>query len=747
MKTKHKIKAAMLAFASSMLLSNAFAQVPLSFNVENRGADCNVSPGGMTASTVELPNPFEWTNGGLISTFDDWTCRRNEIKSEIEEYEIGPKPAPSTCEVSASYSNETLSVKITTSSGSITLQSSCKVPSGTGPHPVVIGMASGEGSLSGTFSNCIQVAFMHDQVVKNDHMSSTQWQSDPFYKVYPELYGKIGNYNAWSWGISRIIDGLEQVKDQINADLGRIAVTGCSYAGKMALFAGAFDERIALTIAQESGGGGVTAWRVSQNYLNTTGQDLEKIDNTNYGWFKSSMKNLDPFKLPHDHHELIAMIAPRAFLALGNGDYNDWLGDGSGYISCVAAREVWKSMGVEDRFGMDFSGGHQHCQASTTQKNSAGAFVEKFLKNGDSNTNIEIKPSSQRWNTDVTPFIKFETPELEFKQGVPKATINASSSIEKGESITISVDVEDSDNNVSSIEVFVNGTSIGESTTAPYTVEWTATEVGEVEISAVVKDPDNEVTSKATINVMAPAVIGTITATVKGTYGGEEVAIVVDGEELDSWTVSEIDEWEDFSVEGNVNGVIQVHFLNDDNQSVGRDLVVDYITVNGKKYEAEDQATNTGYWNGSDCGGSEQEELNCTGYIEFVVDPSGPIEDLCLNNPNKIAPGVCGCDIDDIDTDKDGLMDCEDPCPYDDQDMCGSETISLSKGWNLIGSTLEGTTPLEDAFTDIWEYVECIKDLDAFYEKDYSDFLNLLEGIDWGRGYFIKVSQDCEIDW
>jgi hypothetical protein len=31
---------------------------------------------------------------------------------------------------------------------------------------------------------------------------------------------------------------------------------GCSYADKMALFAGAFDERIALTIAQESGGGG-----------------------------------------------------------------------------------------------------------------------------------------------------------------------------------------------------------------------------------------------------------------------------------------------------------------------------------------------------------------------------------------------------------------------------------------------------------------------------------------------------------
>jgi hypothetical protein len=33
----------------------------------------------------------------------------------------------------------------------------------------------------------------------------------------------------------------------------------------MALFAGAFDERVALTVAQESGGGGINAWRTSQD--------------------------------------------------------------------------------------------------------------------------------------------------------------------------------------------------------------------------------------------------------------------------------------------------------------------------------------------------------------------------------------------------------------------------------------------------------------------------------------------------
>ncbi len=65
-----------------------------------------------------------------------------------------------------------------------------------------------------------------------------------------------------------MIDGLELVRNELPIDLKHLAVTGCSFAGKMALFAGAFDERIALTIAQESGGGGAAAWRVSETLGN-----------------------------------------------------------------------------------------------------------------------------------------------------------------------------------------------------------------------------------------------------------------------------------------------------------------------------------------------------------------------------------------------------------------------------------------------------------------------------------------------
>jgi hypothetical protein len=39
--------------------------------------------------------------------------------------------------------------------------------------------------------------------------------------------------------------------------------------------------------------------------------------------------------------------------------------------------------------------------------------------------------------------------------------------------------------------------------------------------------------------------------------------------------------------------------------------------------------------------------------------------DGCPNDPDKIAPGVCGCGTPDVDSDGDGVLDCNDGCPFD----------------------------------------------------------------------------------
>lgn len=67
---------------------------------------------------------------------------------------------------------------------------------------------------------------MHNQVVTYSQ-TSNRVLTDPYYKLYPDLT-YVGNYSAWSWGISRLIDGIEIVKSQLKADTKRIAATGCS---------------------------------------------------------------------------------------------------------------------------------------------------------------------------------------------------------------------------------------------------------------------------------------------------------------------------------------------------------------------------------------------------------------------------------------------------------------------------------------------------------------------------------------
>ncbi len=356
----------------------ALSGPPLVYSVENSGIGCPqwrvVQPAELPPHPL-LPDPFAWANGsGRIGSFSDWACRRNEIKAQIEAYEIGTKP-PRPDNVRASLTNNTLTVSITHNSQTLTLTSVVVIPPGDGPFPVVIGMNRGTGSLPASlFEGVIQIPFMHNQVVTSSHQGIRD-DNAPYFKLYPHLT-HIGYYSAWSWGISRLIDGIELVKEQLKADTKHIAVTGCSYAGKMALFAGAFDERIALTLVQESGGGGINAWRVSETLGN-----IEKLGNTNYSWFMPNLKTHFDGRvdaLPYDHHQLMAMVAPRALLVLGNPPWV-WLGDESGYVSARAAERVFTKFGIEDRFGFIFKPAPNHCILPQESYPHVKAFIDKFL--------------------------------------------------------------------------------------------------------------------------------------------------------------------------------------------------------------------------------------------------------------------------------------------------------------------------------------------------------------------------------
>lgn len=384
MKTKHVL----LLLLSPFVVVHSFAQEPpLVYEVENTGAHYKAPPLPGLAdlpSIKPLTDPFEWSDGsGRSIDFKNWSHRRSQIMAEIEHYEIGKKPGRPES-MTATYSGGKLTVNVTVDGNRLTLTSTVTLPSGPGPFPAVIGIGRGTGSLPSdifTSRNIAQISYNFGQV-----MSHTQKRGqEPINTLYPELTA-MGAYSAWPWGVSRIIDGLELVQDVLPIDLKHLAVTGCSFAGKMALFCGAFDERIALTIAQEPGGGGAAAWRVSE----TLG-GVETLGATSHAWFMESMfqfSGANVSRLPMDHHELMAMVAPRALLVLGNPDYV-WLADESGYVSSRAAHEVWKTFGIGDRFGFSIVAGHGHCQLPNSQRPEVEAFVDKFLL-GDTNANTDV---------------------------------------------------------------------------------------------------------------------------------------------------------------------------------------------------------------------------------------------------------------------------------------------------------------------------------------------------------------------
>ena len=407
-----RIRTFLLTFLLSTLMfvtSLAQEKMPLVYDVENTGADYPLPalPSFSELHTIQaLPDPFEWSDGrGRISNFSDWRYRRAEIGAELLHYELGTKPPPPES-LQASFSQSTLTVTVNVGGNTLTLTAIITLPgSGSGPFPAVIGVGGGTGSLPADIFTSRGIATIQYNFGEVAPWTQSGRGQGGFYKLYPDT--KVGYFTAWAWGISRIIDGLEKVP-QANIDLKHLAVTGCSFAGKIALFSGALDERIALTIAQEPGGGGDATWRFSQ----TIGSSVEILSNAQgYGWYSQDVSQFNNAvtKLPYDHHELMAMVAPRALFVLGNPDYI-WLADESGYVGCKAAQEVWKALGVPDRFGFSKVGGHSHCALPSSERPEVGAFVEKFLLGKDTtNTNISTNPG---YTTNLSSWITWTTPTL-----------------------------------------------------------------------------------------------------------------------------------------------------------------------------------------------------------------------------------------------------------------------------------------------------------------------------------------------
>ena len=149
---------------------------------------------------------------------------------------------------------------------------------------------------------------------------------------------KSSAISAWAWGIMRAIDAVETLPE---IDRNKIIVHGFSRLGKTALWAGANDNRAAMTVSICSGCCGA---KLSRRYF---GENMEWLDNWRKYWFVPCFEDYvqNDTNIPFDQHQLLATIAPRLlYVASASEDFN---ADPEGeFLSTKLASKVWGSDGI-----------------------------------------------------------------------------------------------------------------------------------------------------------------------------------------------------------------------------------------------------------------------------------------------------------------------------------------------------------------------------------------------------------------
>jgi hypothetical protein len=355
------------------------------------GGGCNIPPMPSFASLPTnsfFPDPFTFMNGARVTTKAEWACRRAEIAALAQEFEYGYKPNTPYSATTGSRSGNTLTVTVTDNGRTISFNASITYPgSGSAPFPAMIGV--GGSNLNNSALTSMGVAVIN---FPNNEIAQQNGQSSRGVGKFYDMYGSshsAGALMAWAWGVSRLIDALEKTP-AANIDPTRLGVTGCSRNGKGALTVGAFDERIKLTIPQESGSGGSGSWRAS-NWMASQGQEtqtLSQIVGENV-WFRANFNQFSSAatKLPFDHHSIIGLVAPRAILIIENDIL--WLGPQSSWSAANAARMIWQAHGVIDMMGYSLTTGHTHCAFPSSQQAELNAYIQRFLIGGAAgNTNV-----------------------------------------------------------------------------------------------------------------------------------------------------------------------------------------------------------------------------------------------------------------------------------------------------------------------------------------------------------------------
>ncbi|GAA1656670.1 glucuronyl esterase domain-containing protein [Catellatospora bangladeshensis] len=361
--------------AATVVAATTSAQAAPALAAEDDGAGCPVTLPGSTTSNPRLPDPFRRIDGTRITTKAEWTCRREEIKKLAERYVYGTKPARP-ASVTGTVSSSNITVNVSEGGRSASFSASVSLPTtGTAPYPAVV-VVGGLGADTATIRAAGVAVINYDPLAVGREGTPRTNKQGAFYSVYGNT-SSTGLLLAWGWGVSRIIDVVEQSGGGIlKADA--MGVTGCSRYGKGAFVAGAFDQRIALTMPIESGSAGAPILR---GIPGESGAQPLSSAYSEQPWLGDAFSSFtgNPNGLPIDTHQIVGMIAPRGLFLMENPRI-DWLAARSGSVAALGGAEIYKALGAGSNltYWSDVADG-THCAVRSEWRTPLQQNLQKFL--------------------------------------------------------------------------------------------------------------------------------------------------------------------------------------------------------------------------------------------------------------------------------------------------------------------------------------------------------------------------------
>lgn len=357
--------------------------------VENTGADCVVGtlPEAAALSRIErLPDPFTKLDGTALTSIAEWRCRRQELLEQAERYIYGEKP-PKPELVTGTVTADNVSVQVQHEGRSIQFNAQVVLPPGEGPFPAIINLGLRRGANPTTLGESLVLEQGVALIYYNHYDLGQEGQPEmsrglPNPGLFYDLYGgehSAGLLMAWAWGASRLLDVLQEAGGSI-INPERVGVTGCSRNGKGAFTVGVFDERIALTIPQETSTGGLPAYRIVDV---TNGAERTNWNYFGLNWLSNVFA---PFvenatQLPIDSHALVAALAPRGLLVLDNPHVAQFAA-APAHTAVLAGAEVYRALGAADNVSyVSDVANPDHCAPSKPEYTQALVqSIAKFLK-------------------------------------------------------------------------------------------------------------------------------------------------------------------------------------------------------------------------------------------------------------------------------------------------------------------------------------------------------------------------------